>query len=257
MKFIKCMFISVLALFISGGLINAQQEIPESIKDKIANGINYLENAKVPSDMDKAISEFNEASAIAPDYADVHYFLGRTYSMMQGCSGKTVKEYKKYLEMYPDAPDKDKLNNEIAVLEETIKAKNTSYLLGLTLVKLPDGIYISRKNINYPGEKTLSKMSGKQPEVGDNILKINDVDLKGYSIQNAIKLIAQDQDTAGSTFKNTYTELKVKRGDKIFSVYMNKKNRKINSSELILGEEDLATIIAKTKKPLVSRTHNT
>jgi thioredoxin 1 len=241
MKSIKKTGISILLLIVISGISFAQQEIPESIKDKISNGIKYIENAKVPADMDKAIQVFTEASVIEPGYADVHYYLGKTFSLMQGNAGRVIKEYKKYLEMYPDAPDKEKINMEIAAMEDVIKTKAKSSLMGVTLVSLPDGIYIRQVSPNYP-------VKGRRPlvpvYVGDKILKINNIDIKGYTIRSVIKLVDED------TSKDTYREVEILRAGKTITVKMLKKGQSSNTTVNDLGEEDLSAIMSESKLPV-------
>jgi tetratricopeptide (TPR) repeat protein len=142
----------IIILFVylfSANIIIAQQEIPDNIKDQILKGITALESAKIPVDIDEALALFEEAILLAPKYPDAHYFLGKTLSLIQGNSGKAVKELKKYLEMSPEAPDKEKVLGEIAKLEEAIKIKNKSYLMGLSLIKLSDGIYIRQVSPDF------------------------------------------------------------------------------------------------------------
>jgi len=236
---ITCLIFAV--LMFTGIPSFAQQEIPESIKDKITNGIKYLENAKVPADIDKAINEFTEASLIAPEYAEVHYFLGKTFSLIQGNSGKAVKEYRKYIEMYPDAPDKDDVNKEIEGLEDVVKIKTKSSIMGVTLVSLPDGIYIRQVSPNYP-------VKGRRPlvpvYVGDKILKINNVNLKGYTLRSLTKLLEDD------VSKDLYWDVEILRAGKITTVKMLKKGENSSIDIRELGEEDLSTIIKEAKTPL-------
>lgn len=222
----------------------AQQEIPDVIKDKIVNGIKYLENSKVPADMDKAVKEFAEAAKIAPDFPDVHYYLGKTLSMMQGCAGKAVWELKKYLELYPDAPDKEKVSAEIAELEVVLKSKNNSYLMGISLIELSDGIYVSKVSPNYPLDRFTGR-GGVPIKAGDKIDKINGTSLKGYSIQDILKLIEKD------TAKTVYHEITIIRGGKTIQMPMLRTKKITDPLIKDLGEEDLATILKESKIPVV------
>ncbi len=156
----------------------AQQEIPDNIKDQILNGTTALESAKVPQDIENALILFNQAAELAPDYPDVHYFLGKTLSLMQGSTGKAVTELKKYLELYPEAPDKEKVNEEIKELEKSIGLNKNSYLMGISLMELSDGIYVRKVSPNYPSYGR----RGVPIKVGDQIVQINDIDVTGYSL---------------------------------------------------------------------------
>jgi len=263
MKNFKKISICLLLLLGLNGIALAQKEIPDKIKDKIANGIKYLENSKVPEDMDKAVKEFSEAAAIAPEFPDVHYYLGKTLSMMQGNAGKAVKELKKYLELYPDAPDKEKVNPEIAKLEDVIKTKKSSYLMGLSLIQLSDGIYIRQVNPNYPIDATSFRANFRVSQsptgvkAGDKIVKINNTDIQGYSIEQVIKLIDEDNSLQsrvirdGIDVSSKYRNITVMRGGRSFAIMMYKGDKKVNPTIRDLGEEDLATVISETKTPLV------
>ena len=250
-----CMSIAVLMLFSVS--VFAQQEIPDKIKDKIANGIKYLENSKVPEDMDKAAKEFSEAAAAAPEYPDAHYYLGTTLSMMQGNAGKAVKELKRYLALYPDAPEKEKVTKEIGQLEEAIKTKNKSYLMGISLIEFSDGIYVRQVNQNYPLDATAGRLNSRVSrgggstgvKSGDKLIKINTTDVKGYSIQAVLKLIEEDTVTGPESSK--YRRIKIMRGGDTIPLLMYKGNKKTDPVLRDLGEEDLAAIIAETKTPLV------
>lgn len=259
----KQIIISLLLSIGINGFVVAQKEIPDKIKDKIVNGIKYLENSKVPEDMDKAAKEFTEAAAIAPEYPDVHYYLGKTLSMMQGNAGKAVRELKKYLELYPDAPDKEKVNAEIVQLEDAIKTKNTSYLMGLSLIQLSDGIYIRQVNSNYPIDATSGRLNSRVShnatgvKAGDKIVKINDTDIQGYSIEKVIKLIDGDNSLQSKVIKDgvdvssKYRRITVMRGGSNTPVLMYKGDKKINPTIRDSGEEDLNSIISETRTPLV------
>jgi len=262
MKNFKEIGICLLLLIGFYGIALAQKEIPDNIKDKIVNGIKYLESAKTPEDMDKAVKEFTEAAAIAPEYPDVHYYLGKTLSMMQGNAGKAVRELKKYLELYPDAPDKEKVNAEIVKLEDAVKTKNTSYLMGLSLIQLSDGIYIRQINSNYPIDASSSRINSRVSQsstgvkVGDKIVKINNTDIKGYSIEQVIKLIDEDNSLNSKVIRDgvdvssKYRNITVMRGGSNLPVIMYKGDKKMNATIRDLGEEDLTTVISETKTPL-------
>jgi len=246
--FYKSLILSILFFVFQNNNAFTQQEIPDAVKDKILNGINYLENSKTPEDIDKAVKEFTDAAAIAPEYADVHYYLGKTFSMMQGNAGKAVKELKKYLELYPDAPDKEKVIGEIDELEEVINSKNTSYLMGISLIELSDGIYIRRISPNFKAR--ISNIGGPSKHftlasAGDKIDKINDINIKGYSIQDFYKLIEKDT--------NNYTKISLTiAGTRKGEIYTYTKKKKMYSYDVReLGEEDLAMIIKEAKNPVV------
>lgn len=159
-----------------------------------------------------------------------------------------VKELKKYLELYLDAPDKEKVNTEIAKLEEAIKEKNKSYIMGISLIELSDGIYIRHVSPNFVAR--ISNIGGPSKRfqlahAGDKIEKINDASIKGYSLQDLYKLIEKDT--------NNYTKISLLRGGTTqLELYTYTKKQKMYSYDVReLGEEDLATIIKEAKTPTV------
>jgi tetratricopeptide (TPR) repeat protein len=259
---------SILLLIFFSGTAFAQQEIPDKIKDKLANGIKDLENSKTPEDMDKAAREFSEAAVIAPEYPDAHYYLGKTLSMMQGNAGKAVKELKKYLELSPDAAEKEQITQEIGQLEDSVKFKNKSYLMGISLIEFSNGIYVRQVNPNYSLDGSAGRLNsrvnrGGGPtgiKAGDKIIKINNTDVKGgSSIQDVIKLIEEDTSTGkfftmvkdGKDVTGNYVQITVERGGQNIVQLMGKGVKKNDPLIRDLGEEDLSTIIAETKTPLV------
>ena len=234
MKYI--IFTSLIIYIFFTGFALAQNEIPDSIKDKILNGIQYLEKSKVPDDLDKAVKEFTEAIAIAPEYSDVHYFLGKTLSLMQGNAGKAVNELKKYLEMYPDAPDKDKVNKEISRLQEIIKAKRKSSMKGAEFVSTSDGIYVSYIYPFSPANKEL--------KIGDKIISIGKKDITAETgLHNFLKLIDE--------YPTDKIPAEIVRADNDLDIVMNKSPKTLDKNIVELGEEDLNDIISSSK-PVVA-----
>jgi uncharacterized protein (TIGR02145 family) len=250
----KAFSLAILFLMLTVFCSFAQQEIPDKIKDKIVAGINALEMSKVPEDMYKAVSIFSEAAAITPEYPDVHYYLGKTLSMVQGFghAEKAVNELQKYLELYPEAPDKEKVKDEISQLEEVIKLNNFSSLMGYSLIKLSDGIYVRQVNPNFPlvgigsGPTRLGGNMTRVPiSAGDKIAKINNVDIKDFSIPAVMKLI--NEDSASNKYYVT-----IMRGNSLSPAYQFSKGEKKYSSVINdLAGENLSSLISRTKTPLI------
>jgi len=238
-------FADLIVLFIflfSTNRLLAQQEIPENIKDQILKGTEALESAKVPQDIENAYNLFNQAAEIAPLYPDVHYFLGKTLSLMQGNTERAIQEMKIYLELYPDAPDREQVNIEIKELESSAIFKKNSYLMGISLVELSDGIYVHRVSPNYPpfGRR------GVPIKTGDKIVKINGIDVSEYSLQEIMSVFEAD-----SLEIEKPRKIVVIRGGQEYSLDMYKRKKDFDPVIKDLGEEDLAVIIVNTKKPLV------
>jgi thioredoxin 1 len=224
-----------LLLILSGFSSFAQHEIPDKIKDKIVNGINALESSKSTEDIDKAVAAFSEAAAMAPEYPDVHYYLGKTLPMMQGNAGRAVKELKKYLELYPQAPDKDKVMGEIAVLEEVIRSKRTSSLLGVEFIGTSDGIYV---RYIYPFSP-----ANMQFRVGDKITGLGKKKIKpDTGLHNFLQLVNE--------YPSGNIPVSVIRGGTPIDIVMNKASKSSDENIKELGEEDLNDLITGSAKPL-------
>jgi len=232
----------ILLLILSSTFSFAQNEIPDNIKNQIIKGIAALESAKVPEDIESAFTLFKEAAKLEPNYPGVHYFLGKTLSLMQGNTGKAVSELKKYLELYPEAPDKEKVNAEIDQLEKSIELNKNSYLMGISLMELSDGIYVRKVSPNYPSYGR----RGVPIKVGDKIIQINDIDVSGYSLQSVMKVFNEDTTSLDKPRKIT-----IVRGGNNQELLMYKRSKEFNPTIKDLGEDDLAKIISETKKPLV------
>ena len=232
----------VLFLILSSIALYAQQEIPDNIKDQILKGTAALESAKVPQDIENALTLFSQAVELEPNYPEVHYFLGKTLSLIQGSTGKAISELKKYLELYPEAPDKEKVNIEIEQLEKSIELNKNSYLMGISLMELSDGIYVRKVSPNYPS----FGRRGTPIKVGDKIVKINDVDVTGYSLQSVMKVFEDD-----TTAMDKPRKITIIRGGSSQELLMYKRDKGFNPTIKDLGEDDLAKIISETKKPIV------
>lgn len=227
---------TVILLMFTDSLTYAQNEIPEKIKDKITAGINALETSKSPEDVEKAVKEFTDAIAIAPEYPDVHYFLGKTLSMMQGNAGKALKEYLKYLEMYPDAPDKVMLYEEIGKMKEVIAEKRKSSLSGVEFINTSDGIYV---RYLYPFSP-----ANKQYKVGDKIVSLGGKDIAAKtSLYYFLKLV--------DDYPSDNIPVSIIRGGKEQEIVMNKTAKSSDKNIKELGEEDLNDIINTSDKPVV------
>jgi len=233
-----------LGLFFPSGIANAQLEIPDKIKDNITRGIEAFDNAKTPADIDKALFEFNQAEKLAPDFPDVHYYLGKTYACLQGNAGKAVKELKQYLALYPDAPEKDEVTAEIDRLEKAIAAKRQSTLNGVELMELPDGIYI-RKLI---GNKVGGRVTSRAPEFsvmpGDKVVSVKNTDISGLPLDDVLKLFDRDSTTR-------FVSVEVIRGGEKHSVVLERSTKVYPSDVLVLGEEDLDSIIEESPLPVI------
>lgn len=250
-KFINSMlhlFITFI-LLLAFNDIKAQHEIPDNIKDHISQGISAFESAKTPEDIDKALQEFNDAAKMAPNNPEVHYYLGKTYSLLQGNAGRAANEFKKYLKFYPDAPDKTEINVEIERLNKIVETSKLSTVLGVQLVSLYDGIYIRKiQRDPFHSNATAGRLGARDLNFlvreGDKLLKVNDVDISGLSLDRVLKLFDKYPD-------RLFVPVVVIRGGEEHRANFGRTIKtKINYVNE-LGEEDLSGILVEAKVPVI------
>jgi tetratricopeptide (TPR) repeat protein len=78
-------------------------------------------------DMDAAIDRFLDAAAAKPGYAIPYRFLGEAQEK-KGLKRDALKSYTRYLDLYPHAEDKDKIEKKIEKLRSEVaksKKKNS------------------------------------------------------------------------------------------------------------------------------------
>mgnify|MGYP001236484903 CR=1 FL=1 len=136
------MLIAIAAVLLCAASAWAQQAIPEAAKKHLLAGIDAIEKAKTPSDVDRAVAEFESAAKIAPDSPEAYYFLGKTLSMTRGRAKQAIDAYNRYLVLAPNAPDAAKVKAEIAELEKMRAWSRKSGSIGMAAVALPDGFYL-------------------------------------------------------------------------------------------------------------------
>ncbi|HNW57812.1 MAG TPA: thioredoxin domain-containing protein [Bacteroidales bacterium] len=233
-----CLITVWISLF-STDKLAAQHEIPDNIKDYISKGVSAFDSVNIA----KAITEFNKAKDIAPDFADTYYYLGETYSLVPGAAARASRSLKKYLELYPDAPDKLKVTDEIAVLEKAVKTKHNTSLRGIELISLRSGIYV--KSINQLAYTNTDFAFDARAGViaGDKLIKINDKDITGLPLQTVIDII--DKEPGNRVLA------KIIRGGAETSAVMIKTEKNYPENIFDLGEEDLSEIINAESKPAV------
>jgi tetratricopeptide (TPR) repeat protein len=104
---------------------DSEPEPKEKSKDKSANydpfpavkdveiGEFYLHKG----DLDAAISRFEEAIQLRPNYAQPRLLLAQVYEK-KGEKDQAVKYYKEYLQVFPHAPDAKKIEKKIEKLSQ-------------------------------------------------------------------------------------------------------------------------------------------
>ena len=223
-------------LLICAGVAWAQTEMPEEAKKHLVKGIEAIEMAQSPDDFEQAVKEFEDAVRLAPDSSEVHYYLGKTLSLVKGQIGRAIKELERYLELAPNAPDAKKIKDEIAGLEEikTMSMKSGSF--GFLPVVLPDGVYV--KDV-YP----VTGLIDHRLKRGVKIVAINGIETAGMGLKDFLDHMDGEP---GSTL-----ELDIIRAGEQQHIKKKRSSRKRMKGFSELGEEYFDDIVSKSTKPLV------
>jgi thioredoxin 1 len=176
------MLIVIAAVLLCAASAWAQQAIPEAAKKHLLAGIDAIEKAKTPSDVDRAVGEFEAAAKIAPDSPEVYYFLGKTFSMTRGGTKQAVDAYSRYLALAPNAPDAAKVKAEIADLEKMRAWSRKSGSIGMAAVALPDGFYLSSVHPTSPAAAAGLRQ-------GDKIVSVDGRQTKGLTLLQFSELL--------------------------------------------------------------------
>jgi len=122
--FQRVVFIVIL-LFISGNSAWAQT-VPREAQKHMNRGMVAVEMAKSPAGYNEAIREFEQAAILAPRWPAPHFNLG--YVLKEaGKYQKSLANYRKYLELAPNAPDAAQVQTEIDQIEYKLeKASETA-----------------------------------------------------------------------------------------------------------------------------------
>jgi Tfp pilus assembly protein PilF len=92
------------------------QPVPDEARRHMLRGQAALEMAKTPQDLKLAIRELEQATRLAPDWADAHFNLGLVRAKIGDYAG-AIASYTRYLELAPEAPDAAKVRDELVKLE--------------------------------------------------------------------------------------------------------------------------------------------
>jgi len=92
------------------------QEVSDEAKRHFDRGMAALEMAKSPNDYAAAISEFEQAARLAPDWPAVYYNLGKVQEAAEKY-GDAIRSFREYLRLAPDAEDAEEIKSLINKLE--------------------------------------------------------------------------------------------------------------------------------------------
>ncbi|HEY1210807.1 MAG TPA: tetratricopeptide repeat protein [Terracidiphilus sp.] len=112
----KAYFIIFIILLMSISTRAFGQGIPEEARRFMSRGMAAVEMAKTPKDYERAVSEFEQAQKLAPDWPEVYFNLGSVQAKA-GNYSEAMRNYKRYLELAPNAPDAANVRDEIYKLE--------------------------------------------------------------------------------------------------------------------------------------------
>jgi tetratricopeptide (TPR) repeat protein len=76
-------------------------------------------------DIDAAIDRFEDAALAKPGYALPYRYLGEAQEK-KGMKKKAIQSYKRYLDLYPKAEDKDKIQKKIDKLYKDVEKEKNS-----------------------------------------------------------------------------------------------------------------------------------
>ena len=92
------------------------QDVSDEAKRHFDRGMAAVEMAKSPNDYAAAITEFEQAARLAPDWPDVYYYLGKVQETAEKY-GDAARSFRQYLRLVPDAEDADEIKSLINKLE--------------------------------------------------------------------------------------------------------------------------------------------
>lgn len=110
-----CLFCIAILLFAAGNSAWAET-ISREAQKHMNRGLAAAEMAKSPADYEGAMREFEQAVSLAPDWPAPYFNLG--YVLKEtGKYQQSLDNYRKYLEIVPNAPDATQVQTEIDQLE--------------------------------------------------------------------------------------------------------------------------------------------
>ena len=122
LKLVINVLLVTLFLFISPSILVAQ-EIPEEALRYMSRGEAAVEMATSKKDYQNAISEFEKAKSLAPDFANIYYNLGFLYEKV-GDFANAKKSYATYLVLEPGAEDAVDVKSKIFKIEYRMEEEN-------------------------------------------------------------------------------------------------------------------------------------
>jgi thioredoxin 1 len=161
--------------------LSAQQEVPERARGHFKAGVALIEKANKPADFLAAVSEFEAAAALAPQWPDIHYNLAKLAAEIDK-PAKAIKEYRTYLTLVPAAADKAVLEGEMVRMKELIVQKRKVGVPGVQFVSMADGIGVLQI---FPG----SRVAKTGLQRGDKIVTVDNTNVVGMNLADFFKTV--------------------------------------------------------------------
>lgn len=109
-------FLTAVLLLSFGIQSSFGQTVSEEARRHRDRGVAAVETAKTPADYEAAISEFEQAARLAPDWPDVYYNLGMVQERAERYRD-AISNLRHYLRLVPDASDAEEVGSTINKLE--------------------------------------------------------------------------------------------------------------------------------------------
>lgn len=174
----------ILAALLLVPFISATSEAGAPSKEakyRLREAIRIIREARVSADYAQAEREFEEALRLAPAWGDAHAGLASLAEAM-GKQTKAIREYERYLELTPQASDRQQILTQIDKLRRIKESRNRLGMAWVTLITLDDGIYIA--NVS-PGSR-IEKAGLKK---GDRITMVNRHTLDGKGLEEFYRIL--------------------------------------------------------------------
>lgn len=109
------LFMLAVAAFFSASLVRAEETAADARKHMV-RGVAAIEMAKSNSELELAANEFRRATELDPAMPSAWFNLGSVQSKL-GKFEEAIKNYRRYLELSPNAEDAGKVEDDIIKLE--------------------------------------------------------------------------------------------------------------------------------------------
>jgi tetratricopeptide (TPR) repeat protein len=111
----KMKSLGLVFLFLAATVAHAM-EVPQGAQRHMARGMAAMQLAKNPADFRDAVSEFRQATTLAPDWPDAWFNLGIAQESAGDYAG-AIRSFRTYLAKSPQAADRNEVQTRIFGLE--------------------------------------------------------------------------------------------------------------------------------------------